>query len=132
MNQSALHQMIRYVMVGAVVYACDMAVFWAIITLVPQGYLPANVAAKMVGATVGFVLHKYVTFSWQQKSETTEQVKAYILLFIFNITLSTVLLWLLVSQFHAPEILAKICTDIVVIVTSFFVSRHFVYRSAHD
>ncbi len=132
MNQSALHQMTRYILVGAIVYACDMAVFWGIITLVPNGYLPANVAAKMVGAAVGFVLHKYVTFSWQQKSSTPDQMKAYILLFLFNITLSSVLLWLLVAQMYTPEIIAKFGTDIVVIVTSFFVSRHFVYRPAHD
>ncbi|MEY2928223.1 MAG: hypothetical protein RL367_2700 [Pseudomonadota bacterium] len=130
MNQSLVQQVFRYGAVGLVVFGCDFATYAALLHSVPSAYLPANVAGKAVGAAVGFVLHKYFTFSWDQKQRTGQQILSYLALMLLNFATSCVLLWLLVARLGLDKFVAKVMTDLVVIATSFLVGRLWVYRPA--
>ena len=43
MNQSVMHQMMRYGIVGGIVYFSDFAIFAAILWFMPDAYLVANI-----------------------------------------------------------------------------------------
>ena len=122
--------MLRYGAVGLVVLAADFATFAALVGIMPTAYLFANLAGKIVGAATGFVLHKYFTFSWSQKHQSGKQLISYTGLMVFNLAQSTLLLWLLVAQLGCDKLIAKIMVDLVVIATSFVVSRFWIYRPA--
>jgi putative flippase GtrA len=130
MNQGVMHQMMRYGIVGGVVYLSDFAVFAAILWFVPDAYLVANVIGKVTGALVGFVLHRNFTFSWEQKDKTSRQAASYFLLLATNLIISSLLMWLLVDTMGANAFVAKLFVDIVVIATSFVAGRLWVYRPA--
>ena len=129
-NQSAMHQAARYGLVGACVFATDLGVFWVVLQAAPPAYLAANVAGKIAGAGLGFVLHRRFTFGWQQKDRGSRQLVSYLCLFAANLALSSALLALLVCGFAVHKLVAKVLVDAVVIATSFVVSRYWVYRAA--
>ena len=130
MNQGVMHQMMRYGIVGGVVYLSDFAVFAAILWFMPDAYLLANVIGKVTGALVGFVLHRHFTFSWEQKDKASRQAISYLLLLAANLAISSLLMWLLVDSVGANAFIAKIFVDVVVIAVSFVAGRLWVYRPA--
>lgn len=125
-----MYQAVRYGLVGACVFAADLTVYWVTLQIAPPTYLAANVAGKTAGAVLGFALHKWFTFGWQQKDRGLRQLVSYLCLFLANLVLSSALLWLLVAGLGVHNLLAKVLVDAVVIATSFVVSRQWVYRAA--
>lgn len=125
-----MHQMMRYGMVGGVVYLSDFVVFAAILWFMPDAYLVANIIGKVTGALVGFVLHRHFTFSWEHKDKASRQVVSYILLLAANLAISSLMMWLLVDSAGANAFVAKLFVDVVVIVSSFVAGRLWVYRPA--
>lgn len=130
MNHSPMHQAARYGLVGVCVFATDFLGYWTILQALPGAWLAANIAGKSTGALLGFLLHRHFTFSWQHRDGGARQLIAYICLFTANLALSSGLLWLLVEGAHLNDLVAKVLADVVVIATSFVVSRTWVYRAA--
>ena len=123
-------QVARYGLVGLLVLALDYAVFAGLLSLLPGQHLAANIAGKLAGAAIGFVLHKYVTFAGSQADRTERQALSYALLLGFNLLLSSALLWLLVDRLDFNAYGARLFVDAVVIGMSFLGSKFWVYRSA--
>jgi putative flippase GtrA len=122
-------QVARYGLVGLLVLALDYAVFAGLLVLLPGQHLAANIAGKLAGAAVGFVLHKYVTFAGEQTDGTGRQALSYVLLLGFNLLLSTTLLWLLVNNLVLNAYGARMIVDAVVISVSFLGAKLWVYRA---
>ena len=119
---------IRYAFVGMIVLGTDFAVYSALLALMPGQFLFANVAGKIAGAALGFVLHRHVTFRWAQRDGAGQQFASYLAVLGFNLLLSSVLLWLAIERLGANEYFAKIAVDIVVIGSAFLLSRLWIYR----
>ncbi len=130
MSQSLIAQLLRYVLVGGVVYLCDLAVFALLLAAAPAAHLAANLAGRLAGAAVGFVLHRQFTFSWAQRDGRARQALAYASVLIANIAVSTFLLWLAVDRAGIDPLAARIMVDAVVIAAAFVAGRQFVYRPA--
>lgn len=130
MKQGAFHQLMRYGIVGGIVYAADFVAFAISMALMPGAYLSANIVGKTTGAIVGFLLHKQFTFSWDQKDSAKRQAAAYILLFGVNLVASSLLIWLLVDFANMNAFVAKLFVDGIVIACSFLANRFWVYRAA--
>lgn len=123
-------QVARYGLVGLLVLALDYAVFAGLLSLLPGQHLAANIAGKLAGAAIGFILHKYVTFAGAQADRTGRQAMSYTLLLGFNLLLSSALLWLLVDRLAFNAYGARLFVDAVVIGVSFLGSKFWVYRAA--
>lgn len=119
---------VRYACVGLIVLAADFAVYSALLFAMPGQFLFANVAGKIMGAALGFVLHRQVTFRWAQRDGAARQFASYLAVLGFNLLLSSALLWLAIERLGANPYLAKIAVDIVVIGSAFLLSRLWVYR----
>ena len=123
-------QVVRYGLVGLLVLALDYTIFAGLLALLPEQHLAANIAGKLAGAAIGFILHKYVTFAGAQADNTGRQALSYALLLGFNLLLSTTLLWLLVDKLVLNAYGARLFVDAVVIGVSFLGSKLWVYRAA--
>ena len=123
-------QVVRYGLVGLLVLALDYAVFAGLLALLPGQHLVSNIAGKLAGAAVGFVLHKYVTFAGHQADTTGRQAVSYALLLGFNLLLSSALLWLSVDWLALNAYGARLFVDAVVIGVSFVGAKLWVYRAA--
>jgi putative flippase GtrA len=123
-------QVWRYALVGMMVFAIDYAVFAALTWSFPGAHLPANIGGKVAGAASGFFLHRNFTFAGPQRDGAARQAISYAALLLFNLALSTALLWLLVDQLALNAYASRLFTDGVVIITAFLGSRLWVYRKA--
>lgn len=130
MTRKLTGQLVRYALVGLFVLAIDYAVFAGLFSLLPDQYLAANIAGKLSGAAVGFILHKTISFAGAQADGTGQQAVSYALLLGFNLMLSSGLLWLLVDWLALNAYWARLFVDAVVIAASFLGSKLWVYRAA--
>lgn len=123
-----LKQTALYVAVGGFVYLVDLGSFTAVILQWPDQHLAGNTLAKVAGAATGFILHKYLTFAGDQSDPLPKQAIRYVMLLMANIIGANLLLYLFVDLLVLPTLPAKVAVDALVIVSSFFVSRHLVFR----
>lgn len=123
-------QVLRYGLVGLLVLTLDYAVFAGLLVLLPGQHLAANIAGKLAGAVIGFILHKYVTFAGAQADKTGRQALSYMVLLGFNLLLSSALLWLLVNRLEFNAYAARLFVDGIVIGVSFLGAKLWVYRAA--
>lgn len=130
MSGALVRQGGRYLLAGAIVYLADLLTFAVIAHLAPSAYLWANLLGKSTGAALGFVLHKRFTFAGGQRDRTDRQAASYALLLMFNLALSSALLWVAVEQLGIRDLPARILVDGVVILISFLGMRLWVYRPA--
>ena len=121
-------QAARYVGVGLVVLAFDFAVYSAVLLGAPGRFLAANLAGKAGGAALGFVLHRTITFRWEQRDPAARQVLSYLAVLGFNLLLSSLLLWLAIDRLGANPYVAKLAVDVVIVGSAFLLSRLWVYR----
>ena len=121
-------QALRYGAVGLVVLAMDFAVYSAVLWWMPGQIVPANLSGKIGGAALGFILHRSVTFRWQQRDAALRQFFAYLCVLGFNMLLSSLLLWLTVDHWGANPYTAKLAIEVIVIGSAFLLSRFWVYR----
>ena len=121
-------QAMRYGVVGLVVLAADFAVYWLILLAAPGSFFVANLAGKLVGAGLGFVLHRTVTFRWEQRDGPARQLLSYLSVLGFNLLLSSLLLWLAIEHLGMNAYVAKLAVDIVIVASAFLLSRLWVYR----
>lgn len=121
----------RYVFVGGGTYVADFLVYLLVVTLSPALYLQGNVAGRLAGALLGFVLHKHWTFRGQHVRSTSAQALSYSLLLLFNIGFSSALLVSLQTLLPSlGPVVARIVTDVVVIGFTFVCSRYIFRRHA--
>ena len=130
MTQALRGQIGRFGLVGICVAALDYAVFSGLLLGFPGHHLAANLGGKLVGAGVGFVLHRNITFASQRREDVGRQAFSYALLLGFNLLLGSGLLWLLVDWQHFNPWWSRLFVDGAVIASSFLGSKLWVYRAA--
>jgi putative flippase GtrA len=127
-----LSQSIRYLFAGGLVFLIDLLVFVAISHSLPDMVVEANLASKVAGGFFGFFIHNYWTFSWTKTRPSSFQYFSYAGLLIFNMILSSILVYLLVIMSGIPAIVGKLISDVAVIITAFLLSRAFVFKGKTD
>jgi putative flippase GtrA len=130
LNNSITSQSTRYILVGLGVFICDYLTFAVMSNLTDENYLLSNVTGRLIGAIIGFFLHKHITFTWDQKDGVMRQVMSYLLLFATNVFVSTFSLWVVVEYFEMNSLISRLLIDVCIIILTFSFSRLFVYRSA--
>ena len=119
----------RYLMVGCLIYSVDILLFSGILSILgDKQYFIANAIAKTLAAIFGFFLHKKFTFSGDHQLGARRQFMMYIGLFLFNIVLSSALIFLLVGFMLLPPLQSRIATDVVVTITAFISSQKIIFR----
>ncbi|WP_019028723.1 GtrA family protein [Colwellia piezophila] len=127
-SQSKLAHAIRYLIAGGAVFLFDVLVFFLFFDIFENSVATANIISKSLGATLGYFLHYYYTFSWGSKKHSKQKVVEYILLAFANTALSTFFIFILVSVENWPAIPCKIIVDAFVILLAFVISRSVIFK----
>ncbi len=118
----------RYIIVGGITYVVDLFIYLLVVTFSSSLFLEGNISGRIVGALIGFYLHKYWTFNGRQIYSTKKQIMNYSLLLLFNIFLSSILLTGFNLYWHSlGSVWSRIFTDILIIILTFLCSR-FIFR----
>ena len=128
-----MRQPLFFGLVGGLQYLVDAALYAALIAA-GVATSPANVTSRASAAGLGFVLNRYLTFG--QRGETPRRLALSLLRFALlwagQTLLSTLAILALEAVWGADtgrRIAAKLIVEAVLAVTSFLVSRGWVYRN---
>lgn len=119
---------LHFVVVGAIQLAVD-SVIYILLTRAGVSPLPANVCGRIAGAALGFWLNGRITFLLHHQPELHVRAARYVLLWMTLTIVSTAALTSIVNYGSlADSWWAKPLIEAALGVTSFLLSRHWVYR----
>lgn len=122
-----LLEVARYVSVGLLTYVIDISVYLLVVAIDARLYLAANAAGRIVGAIVGFFLHRSWTFKTEDRPALLTQAWQYLGLLLISMALSSAVLVALVDLMKLPPAWARVATDVIVIGVVYLASR-FIFR----
>ena len=122
------HQLLRYLFAGLLVLACDVAIFYLLITFYPNAFV-ANLLSRMACIPISFVLQRK-TFS-AQDGQAKQQLGRFIALWVFATSFGALVLQpLLLTQGPQWTALGKIILEGFLAIMNFFVMRFWVYADS--
>ena len=116
-------QIPRFIAVGVVCTAVNLAVLYALTAFAGLWYLVSSIAAFCVSYAVNFTLQKLWTFKNRELGSVHRQLGLHLALQLGNLTLNTCLLYMLVEHVHLWYIAAQVSLDAVIAIESFILSR---------
>jgi len=119
---------LHFLLIGAIQLAMDSAIYIAL-TKAGAEPLPANLCGRIVGAALGFWLNGRITFFHHVQPVLQVRAARYLLLWMTLTIISTVALTSVVHYGGlARSWWAKPLIEAALGLTSFLISRHWVYR----
>lgn len=119
---------VRFVLIGAIQIAVDSATYIAL-TKLGVATMPANICGRVAGALLGFWLNGSITFAHHQQPHLRLRLARYLVLWLVLTAISTTVLVAIGN--HAGLARTWWCKPLIEIalgITSFLLSRHWVYR----
>ncbi len=121
---------VRYVAIQVLAYVIDMGVFLVILRSEVFMPLVANILGKVAAGVFAFVAHRVFTFRVAEKASKKHQAIRYFALLGLNIPLSSAVLYLMLVYIANP-VVAKFISDVVCLVLTYSLSKHFVFVGKH-
>lgn len=119
--------LLRYIFIQLLAYGIDMGLFLSAVYFTEMGPVIANVIAKTGAGMFAFFGHRAFTFGLKSHQHDPAQMVRYLILLGVNIPLSAAVLWTVLTPFPHP-VVAKIVSDIAIILINFWLSRHWVFQ----
>ena len=113
---------------GAAVY---MATFYSLTEWAGVFYLHSSLAAWLIAFCVSFLMQQRWTFRGEGP-RARRQLALYGGLFLFNMGLNEVLLYLLVDRAHVPRQIAQLGLLMMISTWNFFIMRHFIFCASQQ
>lgn len=88
--------------------------------------IPSNIIARVVSATVNFVINYFFVF--KAKEKLYKSAIKYALLAVFILAVNTGILWVFTNKLGIPEYLAKLLVEITMFFVSWLIQRLFVFK----
>jgi putative flippase GtrA len=119
---------LRFSLIGAIQVAMDSATY-IVLTQLGLATPPANVCGRCMGALFGFWLNGRITFARNEQPHLRLRFARYLILWIVLTTISTTSLMMIAAHGGlARTWWCKPLIEIVLGITSFLLSRHWVFR----
>ena len=117
---------VRYLMVGVLIYTIDMLSFVFSFYLLGLNELIANGFAKILAGILGFLLQKKFTFKINKNKDNAIQKYRYITLLFSTVLISVFLFYFILMIIRNP-VVAKFISDILIVILSFLISKQWVF-----
>ena len=121
----------RFGVSGGLGAAVFMATFYALTEWARVFYLYASLAAWLVAFGVSFLMQQRWTFR-REGPRARRQFYLYGALFLANMAINEVLLYLLVDRLHVPQQLAQLGLLVMISTWNFFIMRYVIFRPAPE
>lgn len=90
----------------------------------------ANVIAWIVAVSVAYLLNKFLVFRSKSNSISalTKEIFSFFSARVVTLLLETTLLWIGIHVLHLPDLLVKVFSNVVVIVSNYILAKIFVFK----
>ena len=117
---------LRYLSVAALGYAVDMGIFLVILYLGLAAPVIATVVAKIIAGLFGFLTQRKFTFGVDKEGRFGRQASSYFSLLTINVFAASGILAFFLLFISHPAI-AKFLADVVCLIFSYYLSKHFIF-----
>ena len=118
---------LRYVIVGTMLFAIDFGLFLILVRLVSLDLRVAQAISRTAGAALGFFAHRYVSFRSTGNRAlfhwTGQGAGYFATVVLLNLVASPLVVWGVYRAVGARLILAKVTTDVILVLLSYFLLR---------
>lgn len=115
----------RYLLVGGASALTELALFAALVKILPEGLTAANVIAVCTATLLNFALNRF--WSFRSTSALGRSFVLYLALFVFNLSFGTYAIHYLVGL-GLYEVYAKLITMVMITGWNFVIYRWVVFR----
>lgn len=125
LDRQKIKQIVNYLLVGATSAVVELLLFQLLYGYFTLGVVISNVSAVLLATALNFVLNGVVTF--KSSSNIYRSIVLYVILFLCNMGFTTFAIGFLVNMGIASP-LAKISTQICVVIWNFFLYKKVVFK----
>lgn len=124
-------QFLTYIVMGFIGFGTNILTF-ALLLSFGWWYILAGVTAFSCGAVTSFTLQKYATFRERSHTNMARQLTLYLIVILFNLAVSTGLLYVFVDWFDMQKIWAQVLVTGIAALWSFGIFKYVVFtKPAH-
>ncbi len=127
-------ELIAYGIVGVLTTGINVAVFWAMNTVLGWHYAPANVVAWIIAVVFAFFANKIFVFEnhgWSARVVIKEAV-AFLLSRLASLLVDMAGMWLMIDCIRCEELLSKFVVNIVVIIINYALGKFWVFAKGKE
>ncbi len=121
-------QVIKFLIAGGTAFVLHISILYLLTEIFGMYYIVSNFCAFLVAFCVSFLLQKFWTFRNNSLEHLHLQIPLYLGMQVANISLNTVLLYVLVEFLHIWYLLAQIGITIVLAVGIYFLNKRFIFQ----
>lgn len=123
-------EVISYLFFGVVTTVINIVLFWFLTDISHIDYKVSNVIAWIVAVIVAFITNKLFVFESRGKSkeETTKELISFFAARIFSLIVDMIIMIVMVDVMNIDNIIAKIVSNVVVIVLNYIFSKLFIFN----
>jgi len=127
---SKLNSGIKYLLVGGMAFISEYVFFIVLYYIVDLNIVTSNVLSFIIGFIVSFLGNRQWSFSKNiYKYKKYTQLVFYSLLAVFNILLSSYLIYILSNYISLPGYVAKFITVIIIVVWNYFIYKNLIFKN---
>lgn len=119
---------VRYLVVGVLIYTIDMLSFIFAFYLLGINEIFANSFAKIFAGSLGFFLHKKITFQVNTLESSAVQQYRYLLLLLLT-SISSIGLFYYIQMIIWNPVVSKFISDIIIVILSYLISKQWVFST---
>ena len=125
LQKDILKQICMYLIVGGSSALIELFVFWLLREVFDQSIIVSNVSAIILSTTYNFLLSRGVTF--KSTSNIMRSLILYLILFAFNTTFSTIVIYIAESC-GLPGLVGKIIAMACIVSWNFILYRKVIFK----
>lgn len=121
------YKKVRYLISGTSAFVIEYACFALLISLT-SNLLLSNTISFIVGVGVGFVFHKFWSFSGNHQLHARSQILATFSMGLFNLFFTNTIISILVTALDISPYISKIITLIIIVIWNYVIFNYVVFR----
>ncbi|MDE2040951.1 MAG: bifunctional glycosyltransferase family 2/GtrA family protein [Patescibacteria group bacterium] len=121
-------RILRYIVSGICGAMTDLVSLWFLTSICHIWYVTSTVMAFVLAFCVSFILQKFWTFRDRAINRMLRQSVAYAFIFIFNLGLNTLLVYIFVDFSAIHYLFAQVLAAAIIAIESYFMYRRFVFN----
>ncbi len=128
-NISKYVPMLSYLFFGVVTTIINIASYALFTKVFKIDYMVSSVISWILAVTVAYITNKLFVFENNAKSKQGifKEVIRFFLVRVFSLVLELIIMYIGVSLIHIDDMIMKIVTQVIVIVTNYFMSKYVVF-----
>lgn len=123
---------LRFLVSGSIAAGTDFAFLYFFTDILHIWYLTSAVLAFLIAFWVSFTLQKLWTFKNRETRNIGSQMMKYFALGLFNLSLNTLIMYVLVDFIDIYYMLAQVFAAGIVGIQSFFISKFFIFKKSEQ